>query len=599
MASTDLTTPRRCHNPVMAAPLPLTVARGMLAGSAALAALGTVSIAPDAGRYTTYPGRSTAALVLFVGAGVGLVAAGAAAAADRRRRRWPDIALFAALAWFAPAYVAWGWGNGWPRSIAAVVAVFSFALVAHLALVEPRGGRARRVVRVFLAVAYVEAALVALSWALLRDPYLDPGCLANCEVDTLLVHSSPGFAHAVASAHRLFLGAAGTVVVALCVRRLATGVGRRRPLNSGAVPGVVFGAATVAWAFTVGGKVVDDPYDNGLFAVFVVTASAVLGVALTLVADVARARLERREIARIATRIDAAPAPGSLQAALASAVGDPTLSIAYLLAEPQQWVDASGAAVTEPVGSPGRITRTLTRGGHRFAVIEQSTAALDVEAVLGPAVVLSLDNERLRAEALARLAETRSSRARIVEAGDAERRRLERDLHDGAQQRLLALSYDLRLARAGADADGDTATAVRLGDAVAETQAVLGELRELARGIFPATLTEAGLGMALRTFADLAPVPVRVHADDEARYPQPVESAAYFAVVEAVADAALRDAPEVVVRVDATADTLVVTVSDSGPRPPGRLVAVEDRIGALGGEVTLEAAVRRMEVPCG
>lgn len=70
-------------------------------------------------------------------------------------------------------------------------------------------------------------------------------------------------------------------------------------------------------------------------------------------------------------------------------------------------------------------------------------------------------------------------------------------------------------------------------------------------------------------------------------------------MVEAVADAALRDAPEVAVRVDATADTLVVTVTDSGPRPPGRLVAVEDRIGALGGEVTLEAAARRMEVPCG
>ncbi len=153
-----------------------------------------------------------------------------------------------------------------------------------------------------------------------------------------------------------------------------------------------------------------------------------------------------------------------------------------------------------------------------------------------------MENERLQAELVAQLGELRASRARIVETAGAERRRLERNLHDGAQQHLLALSYDIRLARAGAAADGDTAAQMTLATAIEETQGALQELRELAHGIYPAVLAEAGLAPALATLADTAPLPVQILRAGDRRYPAPVEAAAYFAVAEAIGDAARRGA---------------------------------------------------------
>ena len=141
------------------------------------------------------------------------------------------------------------------------------------------------------------------------------------------------------------------------------------------------------------------------------------------------------------------------------------------------------------------------------------------------------------------------ARARIVETGDAERRRLERDLHDGAQQRLLALSYDLRIALAAAKADGDRRTASLLLDALRQSQAALDDLRELAHGIYPAILVEAGLGPALETLADAAPIAVEIHDVVEERYPAAVEAAAYLVVAEAIDDAAAHHAPGRAVRV--------------------------------------------------
>ena len=125
------------------------------------------------------------------------------------------------------------------------------------------------------------------------------------------------------------------------------------------------------------------------------------------------------------------------------------------------------------------------------------SGARELEREIGAAARLAVDNERLRAEVLAQLEDLRASRARIVEAGDSARRRIERDLHDGAQQRLLTLSYELRLARADAEADGDEALAPLLAVDGEEVQAALAELRDLAHGIYPAILTEAGLGPAL------------------------------------------------------------------------------------------------------
>ncbi len=199
----------------------------------------------------------------------------------------------------------------------------------------------------------------------------------------------------------------------------------------------------------------------------------------------------------------------------------------------QAYVDAEGRPVHEPAAG-ARATTPIVRNGEPVAVVIHDRAlpgAQELEREIGAAARLAVDNERLRAETLAQLEDLRSSRARIVEAGDSARRRIERDLHDGAQQRLLTLSYELRLARAAAEAAGDIRLAAELAASSEEVQAALEELRELAHGIYPVILTEAGLGPALETLADGAPLPVEVGKLPGERFPAAVERAAYVAGV--------------------------------------------------------------------
>jgi signal transduction histidine kinase len=214
----------------------------------------------------------------------------------------------------------------------------------------------------------------------------------------------------------------------------------------------------------------------------------------------------------------------------------------------------------------------------------------------------------LHTELSERLEELRASRARIVEAGDAERRRLERDLHDGAQSRLVALSLLLRRARARAGDDAELSGL--LDQAQSELQTSLGELRELARGIHPAILSEQGLEPALQALASRAPVPVTLEAEDAGRLPEPVVCAAYFVVSEALANVAkYAQATEATVAVRRTNGRVTVDVSDDGvggadaTRGSG-LRGLADRLGALDGTLSLESPAGHgtrlhAEIPCG
>ena len=255
--------------------------------------------------------------------------------------------------------------------------------------------------------------------------------------------------------------------------------------------------------------------------------------------------------------------------------------------------------MTEPVATPGRAVTALARGGHQFALVSHKAVVSDLGREIGPAVRLGLENERLEAAVLARIEDLRASRGRIVEAGDAECRRIERDLHDGVQQRLLALSYDLRLARARAMTEGHSDTAQLLSTAVDETQQTLDELRDLAHGIYPAILAEAGLGPALETLADEAALPVEIVADlGSARFSSPIESAAYVVVAEAIADSIERGAQYVAVRTALKDGRLVVTVEDDGAGRGSSMVHLADRVGAVGGNLVLEPTSLTAELPC-
>jgi signal transduction histidine kinase len=247
----------------------------------------------------------------------------------------------------------------------------------------------------------------------------------------------------------------------------------------------------------------------------------------------------------------------------------------------------------------------------------RSLAALVHDPSLDPSLVrataaaagMALDNERLQAELRAQLTEVRASRARIVRAGDAERRRVERDLHDGAQQRLLALSLAVHSARRQHASGDDAGLASTLERTATELASAIQELRELARGLHPTVLTDGGLPPALHALAGRCPVPVQLDVD-EGRYHPLIEATAYFMVSEALANVAKHArASHVRVQARAVGRVLRVEVCDdgSGGADPARgsgLAGLGDRVAAIGGSLEVESAagsgtIVRADLPCG
>jgi signal transduction histidine kinase len=301
---------------------------------------------------------------------------------------------------------------------------------------------------------------------------------------------------------------------------------------------------------------------------------------------------------------------GPVREMLAESLGDRTLSIAYWLPDRQTFVDEAGRPVELPDPGSGRAWTAVERNGVRVAAIVHD-AALDTGPELvqaaAAAAALALDNERLKADLRARVEELRVSRVRIVEAADAARRRLERDLHDGAQQQLVSLALDLRLLKARLR---DT-EAEPLVDALAEKLAVaLGELRELARGIHPAILTDRGLGPAIEALASRVPVPVTAEVEVRERLSAPIEAAAYFVVAEALTNIVkYARATEAAVEIRRDGDLVTVEVVDDGVGGArigagSGLRGLQDRLAALDGTLQVESPPGggtrlAARIPCG
>jgi signal transduction histidine kinase len=228
---------------------------------------------------------------------------------------------------------------------------------------------------------------------------------------------------------------------------------------------------------------------------------------------------------------------------------------------------------------------------------ELSVEAAAVLADAARRVGVALENERLDAALRASLEEVRESRARIVSAGEAERRRIERDLHDGAQQHLVALAVEIRLATELADTDPAAAAAVIAG-LPPRVDAAIGSLRELAQGIYPPALSRGGVREALRTFALLSAIDVEIDAADVGRHPPEIESALYFCCTEAIQNAAKhagRDA-RVRVRLALVDGSIEAGVSDDGigfddatAGAGGGLANMSDRVAAVGGELSIRS----------
>ncbi|HET7009597.1 MAG TPA: sensor histidine kinase [Anaerolineales bacterium] len=334
-------------------------------------------------------------------------------------------------------------------------------------------------------------------------------------------------------------------------------------------------------------------------------------VAFAFLLGLLRTRLAHSAVADLVIELGTTPAPGELRAALGRALRDPSLEVAYWLADAGRYVDSRGQPVRLPDQKDGRSVTLVQRDGRMIAALVHDSALDEDQQLIesvGAAAALALENEQLQAELRARLDELAASRARIVEAAQAERQRIERDLHDGTQQRLVSLAMTLGLAEAKFAADPGAAQAY-VREARSGLSEALQELRELSRGIHPAILTERGLREALGELIDRTRVPVALDVSLSERLPERVETAAYYLVSEALTNITkYAEATSVSVRVARINGRALIQVRDDGKggaelsRGTG-LRGLRDRVEALGGRLTLasppgQGTVLKAEIPC-
>jgi signal transduction histidine kinase len=464
-----------------------------------------------------------------------------------------------------------------------VLGAFWGPLLAHALLSFPTGRLRTRRERVLVAAAYAIVPLSAVPALLVADADVVFGCDGPCPENVLLVERDTQLGETLAAVTSSLVTIVALLAVWMLVARWrAAGPSERRGLaplfvaGGGTLALVVFGAVTEIRTFS--------------WLAFVALAATPFAFLAGLVrVDVSQSRGVRSLVARLADLRQ----PADLRDALADALGDPTLHLAFWLPEQERYVDASGAPMVVGVGQ--QVTEIERDGRHIAAIVHDRELDEHAETVraAGAATALLLENQRLDAELRAHIVELRASRARIVEAGDTERRRLERNLHDGAQARLVTLALNLRLGRGGFEDGSPAATLVDA--AIDEVRESLNELRELARGIHPPVLSERGLEPALRVLTSRVPVPVEFVGGLDGRLPVPVETAAYFVVSEALTNIAkYAEAGQATVRVEHIDGHLLLEVSDDGvggARVDGGsgLRGLADRVAAVGGALDVES----------
>jgi signal transduction histidine kinase len=470
------------------------------------------------------------------------------------------------------------------------------AILLHLFLAFPSGRLERRTEKALVGAAYGAAIGLQLVKMLLWS------------VDgqnALSVVEKQGVALTVEDVELFGLSALSLIGVAVLVIRRRELVRPLRPSIALLVDSFALGLVMVAVLFIAGAL------EWSSFETIRRVTFFVIGITpVAFLIGLLQPRLSRSALRDLLVRLSEEPAPADLRDPLADALRDPSLTLAYWLPDFGRWVDVTGRPVELPARGSGQATTFIDHDGAPATVLLHDPSLADEPQLLdavSAAAAIALQNERLHAELRAHLDELRGSRQRVIEAGQEERQRLERDLHDGAQQRLIALS--LELGRLEQQLRGDREAGNRLRRARREVAMSLEELRAVARGIHPAVVSGHGLGVALESLAARAPVPVRLDVGLDRRMPERLEVAAYYVVSESLANVAkharARSASVEVVR---KAEQLVVEVVDDGvggadtERGTG-LRGLADRVEALGGRLRVwtprGGGTRvRAELPC-
>jgi signal transduction histidine kinase len=517
--------------------------------------------------------------------------------------RFGALLLSAGVAWFLASLA--NADNATLYSIGRLSYWVFEALLIALLLAFPTGRIEHRLDRTLVWSAVLLVLVLYLPTALLVERYPTPApmtsCEAGCPANALMVSGSePAFIEDLVRPLRELLTIALFAMVAL---RLAQRLRAATRLRRRALAPVlaVAGLRCVAFGLTLLGRRVA-PDDGVVEASMWLLAAGVPLTALAFLVGLLRWWVFMAHSSqRLVARLRAHPTPEDLRLALADAFDDPPLAIVYWLSNGEgHWGDADGHRLNPPAPAPGRAVTKVLDGDRLVAAIIHDSALQDEAAFVDTATsyaVMTFDHHRLTAETSSLLRAVGDSRARIQTAADEERRRIERDLHDGAQQQLIALRIKLELAaelmiEAPPSGAEEAAALRRFSD---DVQAALEAVQSLAQGIYPSALADYGLARALRSAALRNPLPTTVLARRVGRHSREIESAAYFCCLEALQNAAkhARGASAVVIELW-DADSLRLEVRDDGAGfdpeniPSGMgFTSMRDRLAGVGGVLTV------------
>ena len=510
-----------------------------------------------------------------------------------------------------------GAGLGWSQSrflftIGHLVHLGIFAAVTFILLAFPSGRLGTTLNRAVFGAALVIVGPLNVAWLVLGGPPFHGGSCDGCPGVVLAVTSARSVVTAIEWTQEIGGAVIAATAIAVLMRRWH---GASARLRFAIAPVLWVGAAALAalllWLLYLVYAVslsLGDPLGE---AAWILVNLVVASVAIAFLVGVARTRLARSAVADLVVKMGEAAAPTALRDSLARTLHDPSLEVAYWLEDAHRYADARGRPVELVDGDKTRAVTMIEREGRRIAALVHDPALREDEHLVRSvcaAAALELDNERLQAELRAQLDEVEASRARIVEAAQAERRRIERDLHDGAQQRLVSVAMSLGLVESKVATEPEAALGF-VREAKGRLSDALVELRDLSQGIHPGILTERGLPAALAELVQRTNIQVMLDVSLSERLPERVEEAAYYVVSEALTNVIKHaHATHARVQVDRVDGVAVMRVSDDGTggadatRGSG-LRGLRDRVEALGGQLTIAShhgrgTVLEARLPC-
>lgn len=572
----------------------------VLAALAAGAGATWLAANAQAGR-PTEPGPYLTLLV-----GVSLIGSGLASWRARPDNRLGPVMIVTGFAWFAGLMSEATDGAVYTAGLA--VQYLFVAGFVYIILTFPSGRLRGRLDQWIMSVAVVALGLQVA--AMLFGSGSGLRCGGNCGHNLIQLFHANGLALALLSIERIAAVALTLTAVGLVVFRWLRA---SRPERREVTWVVLAGTATlVALLATVVDDLLGNPLRSGPATVWFFTLAL---VPIAIVATFVRRTLARGSVAGLVVQLGGPTEPADLRAALSTALGDPSLELAYWFPAEARYVTGDGRPVDVPGADSARRSTFVQRDGTPIAMLLHDPALEHNSALVQSvcaAAGLALENERLGAELRARLVELNASRGRLVEATDAERRRIERNLHDGTQQRLVSIAMSLGLLESKLTPDQSDAAPI-VHEARTALTLALEELRELTQGIHPTLLVERGLPVALEELCRRAGLPAHLRIDLDTRLPAQVETAAYYFASEAVSNA-VKHSHGNEIRVDVSYDgrTLTVDILDDGiggAAVGGRagsgsgLRGLADRVEALGGQFTVSSPPGRgtrlvARIPC-